>query len=77
MIFPWHSHVFVTNASEMGCVEALRGENLELKQELTLKDQQIAGLSAELAALKLQVAAKAHEANVKARHVFSTMSYAS
>lgn len=44
---------------------ALRGENLELKQELAQKEQQMAALSADLASSRLRVAAKSHEANVK------------
>jgi len=44
---------------------ALRGENLELKQELAQKEQQMAALSADLASARLNVRAKSHEANVK------------
>lgn len=44
---------------------ALRGENLELKQELAQKEQQMAALSADLASSRLRLAAKSHEANVK------------
>eukprot|EP00435_Cladocopium_sp_Y103_P052073 s826_g16.t1 len=51
---------------------ALRGENLELKQdvrawgeELAQKDQQMAALSADVASQRLRLAAKSHEANIK------------
>lgn len=44
---------------------ALRGENLELKQELVQQKHQMAAQAADLAALEVRVSAKSHEAQIK------------